>query len=55
MESKTNIDLMLFLNFQSTTNLLQESDNTWEQKIKSDPLLTTGRLFAFPEFLEFYS
>ncbi len=55
MESKANIDLMLFLNFQSSTNLLEESDNTWEQKIKSDPLLSTGRLFALSEYSGFYS
>jgi len=55
MESKTNIDLQLFLNFKSSSNLMQGIEIDWDLKNLSDQLLCTGRLFAFTELSNFYS
>ncbi len=56
MESKTNIDLQLFLNFKSSSNLMQGIEIfDWDLKNLSDQLLSTGRLFAFTELSNFYS
>jgi len=55
MESKTNIDLQLFLNFQSSCNLMQEFVINGEPTNNYDQWLCTGRLFALFEVSDFFS